>query len=134
MLLNLNWSFEEALAEISQVYAPGGYFSGPQRNRTIEAWGQFVGHARAVSEFDNAVARHGSLTALSRARRMTVPTLRALRSYYLALPPEPFRRRQLAAGQQFGRWHLVHKLGAGGNADVWRVRSSEGDRAIKILR
>jgi eukaryotic-like serine/threonine-protein kinase len=134
MLLNPNWSFDEALREISDVYEPGGYTSGPQRNRLIEAWGQVVGRNRAISELDQAVARYGSLTALARTRRITVRTLRKLRATYSGLPAEPARRRQLAAGQRFGRWHLVSKLGAGGNADVWKVRSTESEGAIKILR
>ena len=42
---------------ISDVYQPGGYIGGPQRNRTIEAWGQLVGRNRAVRELDQAVLR-----------------------------------------------------------------------------
>jgi serine/threonine-protein kinase len=134
MLLDPAWSFEQALAEISSVYTPGGYFGGPQRNRMIEAWGQLVGRNRAVRELDQAVVRYGSLTALGRAQSITVRTLRSLREYYLALPVDPHRPGRLASGDVLGSWHLVHRLGSGANAEVWKARSAGAEGAIKVLR
>lgn len=55
MLINPEWSFEQALGAISQTYQPGGMMSGVARNTAIEAWGQLVGSRRAVREFDQAV-------------------------------------------------------------------------------
>ena len=65
---------------------------------------------------------------------MRVGTLRGLRTYYSELPVERQRRERLTPGQRFGKWHLVHKLGSGANAEVWKVRSVDGDGAIKLLR
>lgn len=134
MILNPDWSFDEALAAITKEHPPGGYIGGPQRNRLIEAWGQIVGRNRALREFDQAVIAHGSLTALGRARRITVTSLRWLRDYYAALPLDPPQTDRLASGDVLGEWQLVHRLGGGANAEVWKVRSAQGVAAIKVLR
>jgi eukaryotic-like serine/threonine-protein kinase len=132
--LDPKWSFDEALAEISAIYRPGSFRGGPQRNRLIEVWGQLVGRTRALREFDQAVKEHGSLTALGRARGITISTLRSLRSDYALLPDDSSRSGRLIAGDMLGQWHLVQRIGGGGSAEVWRARSIHGDVAIKILR
>jgi hypothetical protein len=61
MQLDRRWNFEEALSAISDAYPPGGYTAGPQRNRTIEAWGQLVGPSRAFASL--ARVRRGRRSA-----------------------------------------------------------------------
>ena len=134
MQLDPQWSFDHAFGEITAVYRPGNYTSGPQRNRLIEAWGQLVGRTRALREFDQAVEEYGSLTALGREHRMTVSTLRSLRSFYESLFDDSSRSGRLVPGDVLGHWHLVQRIGSGGNADVWRARAAREDVAIKILR
>jgi serine/threonine protein kinase len=132
--LNPDWSFERALAEISAVYRPSGYFGPMQRHRVVESWGGLVGRERALKEFDDAIAKYGSITALGRQHSITVPILRELREHYSELPKELFRRARLIPGREFGSWHLIKRIGWGGNAEVWRVRSTIGDAAIKLLK
>lgn len=132
MMLDPGWSFEKALKEASDEYYPGGVASGPQRNRTIEAWGQLVGRRRAIRELDQAIARHGSITALGREHRITRKTIRALREFYerLPIPDGP----GLVPGDVLGPWHLIKRLGKGGSSEVWKARSARRDAAIKVLR
>src|SRR5437763_68341 len=34
-----------------------------------------------------------------------------------------------------GPWHLIERIGSGGNAEVWRAKNSAGDSvALKVLR
>lgn len=88
MLINKDWDFETAVEEISNKYYPGGITSGPLRNRQVEAWGQLVGRTRALSEFDAAIKRHGSLSAFGREYRVTLPTLRAFKEFFENLPDD----------------------------------------------
>lgn len=87
-----------------------------------------------MREFDQAVKEHGSLTALGRAHGITIRTLRSLRDDYAVLPDDSSRTGRPIAGDVLGQWHLVQRIGSGGNADVWRARSIHQDVAIKILR
>jgi hypothetical protein len=86
MLINKDWDFETAVKEISNKYYPGGITTGPLRNRQVEAWGQLVGRARALTEFDSAIQRYGSRTAFGREYRVTLPTLRHFREFFENLP------------------------------------------------
>jgi hypothetical protein len=58
----------------------------------IEAWGGLIGRARALKEFDDAVTKYGSITALGRQHHIKVSTLRKLREQYAELAKEPLRR------------------------------------------
>jgi serine/threonine protein kinase/sugar lactone lactonase YvrE len=41
----------------------------------------------------------------------------------------------MKAGDQFGAWELVERLGGGGNGDVWKARHEDGrEGAVKLLR
>src|ERR1043166_5990375 len=44
------------------------------------------------------------------------------------------RRFERKAGDVIGGWRLVHGLGIGGNAEVWRACKGEHELALKILR
>lgn len=133
VIIDPAWTFEEALHAVSQVYRPGGVVSGMARNAAIESWGQIVGPRRATREFDQTVARYGSLTAVGRAFSIAVRTLRALRASYESAPAAP-REAAIAEGDVFGQWQLIARIGTGGNAEVWRVRSASCNAAIKIPR
>lgn len=88
MHIDLKWSFEEALQNINKQYPPWGRVGPQLRNRQVEAWGQLAGRTRALAEFDSAVERIGSLTALSREYNITIPTLRNLRQFFTKLPDD----------------------------------------------
>lgn len=88
MLINKDWDFEIAVKEISNVYSPGGITTGQLRNRQVEAWGQLVGKTRAVTEFDDAIKRYGSLSAFGREYRVTVPILRHFREFFESMPDD----------------------------------------------
>ena len=88
MLINKDWDFETAVNEISIVYRPGGITTGQLRNRQIEAWGQLVGKTRSVTEFDDAIKKHGSLSAFGKEYRVTVPILRHFREFFESLPDD----------------------------------------------
>jgi hypothetical protein len=88
MLINKDWDFETAVKEISKVYYPGGYTTGPLRNRQVEAWGQLVGRTRALAEFDAAIKRYGSRSAFGREYRVTLDTLRNFREFFENLPDD----------------------------------------------
>ncbi|MCE7915914.1 MAG: TIR domain-containing protein [Nitrosomonas sp. PRO4] len=88
MLINKEWDFETAVNEISNVYRPGGKTTGPLRNRQVESWGQIVGKTRAVTEFDDAIKRYGSLSAFGREYSVTVPILRHFREFFESLPDD----------------------------------------------
>lgn len=88
MLLNKNWDFEQAIKEISEVYYPGGMTTGPLRNRQVEAWAQLVGKTRALTEFDAAIKKYGSLSAFGREYRVTLPTLHKFREFFENLPDD----------------------------------------------
>lgn len=94
-----------------------------------------MGGARALKEFDDAITKYGSITALGRRHHIKVSTLRELREQYAELAKDPFRKARLVAGREFGEWHLIKKIGSGENAEVWQVRSAtKGDAAIKLLK
>lgn len=86
MKLDVNWSFEDALSNINDRYPPYGMTNPQIRSTQLQAWGQLVGRTRAVSLFDEAIARHGSITSLGRQYSITVAKLREMRSYYNSLP------------------------------------------------
>lgn len=132
MMLERGWRFEKALEEASKEYYPGGVSTGPQRNRTIEAWGQLVGRTRAIREFDQAIAKLGSKAAFAREYQISSSTLRTLREFYQKLPI-PYGL-DLAPGDVLGSWTLVKALGSGGSAEVWKASSSRRNAAIKVLR
>lgn len=88
MLINKDWDFETAIAEISSVYRPGGITTGPLRNRQVESWGQLVGRTRALAEFDSAIKRYGSFSAFGREYSVTVSTLRHFREFFENLPDD----------------------------------------------
>src|ERR1041385_876334 len=44
------------------------------------------------------------------------------------------RRSERKVGDVIGGWRLVHWLGKGGNAEVWRACRGEHELALKILR
>lgn len=133
--LEESWTFEDALRSISSHYPVPSQILGPQRNRQIEAWGQLVGRARAIAEFDEAVRRFGSRTRLGREMQMSTKTLRELRAFYESLPTK--RSSRLYPGKVLGDWRLLKPLGSGASSDVWRARRQKGreeERAIKCLR
>ena len=35
------------------------------------------------------------------------------------------KKLKIKEGRSVGKWKLIHKLGAGGNGDVWKVLDSE---------
>lgn len=88
MIIELNWDFETAVREISNIYYPGGIATGQVRNRLIEAWGQLVGRKRAIEEFDAAIKKYGSLTTFGMQYRVTVRILQRFRDYFEALPED----------------------------------------------
>lgn len=134
MLINEQWSFEEALYHISRTYRPGGITTGPLRNRQIEAWGQLVGRTRALTELDAAIVRHRSMAAFGRMYSITPQTLKSLRQFFEDLPDDHVRG-SIYAGLQLGQWRLVGRLGSGGNAEVWRGKDAASrSAAIKILK
>src|SRR5437773_899221 len=132
-MIDPTWTFEEALANLSERYTPGSIIGGPQRNRQIEAWGQIAGRTRALAELDEAVNRYGSVTAFCKNNQITNRTLRGLRQFFEALP-EDKQSLKLYPGQKFGKWQLRYRLGGGGNADVWAARAGTATAAVKILR
>lgn len=94
MQLIPEWSFEEALENISKLYYPGGITTGPQRNQQIAAWGQLVGRTRALAEFDLAIQQYGSLTKFGKKHQITVRTLKNLREFFEKLPNDLLDREQ----------------------------------------
>jgi hypothetical protein len=50
MLLDPNWSFEEAVAEISNVYAPGGYSA----DQTSSSWNRLTSPLRQIDRLRRA--------------------------------------------------------------------------------
>ncbi len=80
-----DWTFEQALKELSHRHRPGGKTSGPVRNRLLESWGVAVGRERAVREFDQALAKYRSWTAAGKACRARPATLKRLREFYEGL-------------------------------------------------
>lgn len=93
MLIIKDWDFETAVKEISNKYYPGGISTGPLRNRQVEAWGQLVGRTRALTEFDAAIKRYGSLSAFGREYRATLLTLRSFRKFFENLPDSQVTER-----------------------------------------
>ena len=65
-----NWSFVDALINITRAYYPSGYANPVARRGLIEAWGAAVGATRASSELENAIDASGSVTAAARDFRM----------------------------------------------------------------
>lgn len=88
MLIDKNWNLQSAFEEINEAYRPGGEFSGPQRNRLIETWGQLVGKSRALEELELLIAQHGSMNKMSKAVRMAPKTVKLLRTFFESLPSE----------------------------------------------
>jgi hypothetical protein len=94
MAINSEWSFEEALVNINQQYPPYGYVGPQLRNRQIESWGQLVGRTRALASYDLAVEKNRSLTSLGRTYRLTIKTLRCLRTFFENLPDDLLDRER----------------------------------------
>ena len=86
MQLDTDWDFEEALININSHHPPYGYVGPQLRNRQIETWGQMVGRTRALSLFDAAVRKSGSLSAFGKEHSITTKTLRRFRAYFWNLP------------------------------------------------
>lgn len=131
--LQRHWDFEQAIENISDTFRPGSQLSGRARNAMVEAWGQLVGRERALACLDLALRRSGSISTLAKNSRATVPTIRRFRSFFERLPRRPTSSR-LEAGISLGGWMLSNKLGHGGNAEVWKAISLEGqEAAIKAV-
>ena len=88
MLIDKSWNLQSAFDKINQAYRPGGEFSGPQRNRLIETWGQLVGKSRALEELDLLIEQHGSMSKMSKSVRMAPKTIKLLRAFFESLPSE----------------------------------------------
>lgn len=88
MLIDKNWSLQSAFDKINQAYRPDGEFSGSQRNRLIETWGQLVGKVRALEELDLLIEQHGSMNKMSKSVRMATRTIKLLRAFFESLPSE----------------------------------------------
>ncbi len=88
MRIDENWDFETAMDEISAAYRPGGISTGQVRNNLIESWGQMVGRSRAITEFDIAIKKYGSLSAFGRKYSVTLSTLRRFRDFFESLPDD----------------------------------------------
>jgi serine/threonine protein kinase len=125
-------SFEQAVTAISARYRPGSIVSGSARNALVEAWGQLVGRQRALAEFDFFVSDAGSLSAAARRLQASTETIRRWRAAFETLP-EDNRPRSSLQGKIVGGWHLVRRLGGGGNGEVWLGRKGQERAAIKVL-
>lgn len=88
MLIDKNWNLQSAFDEINKVYRPGGEFSGPQRNRLIETWGQLVGKSRSLEELELLIEQYGSMNKMSKSVRMAPKTIKHLRTFFESLPSE----------------------------------------------
>jgi serine/threonine protein kinase len=125
------WTFAEAVMEISESHRPGSYMGGVARNQLVDAWGQVVGRTRALAEFDQALRSYGSMSAMSRELRARPDTLKAWRAHFAALPDDA-SPGVLHRGSVLGGWTLRASLGRGGNCEVWEaVHPSKGVGAIK---
>jgi len=120
MMIDPEWSFEEAVKAISNRYRPGSLMSGSTRNRLVDAWGQVVGRTRALAEYDLALTSYGSLTAMSRELQASAKTLKEWRSHFAALPDDT-SGDVLRRGSVLGGWTLQRSLGRGGNCEVWQA-------------
>jgi serine/threonine protein kinase len=133
MQLETSWDFEAAVAEISARWRPGGIGSGPARNRLIEAWGALVGRERAVADLDRLIKRCGSQSAAARELHMSLKTLREFLTFFAALPAAAADGK-LRPGTMVGSRRLQQRIGAGGNAEVWRaIDESANVCALKVL-
>ncbi len=134
LLIDKNWSLEQAFENINDTYYPGGLLSGPQRNRQIETWGQLVGRTRAVAELDLLIEQHGSASKMSKAVRMSAGTIKSLRQFFLSLPDDKGSDK-IYQGMTVGGYFLIRKMASGGSANIWRVRDSRKCHyAMKILK
>lgn len=88
MIIDRNWTLQEAFEHINQAYRPGGQLSGPQRNRLVETWGQLVGKSRATKEIDKLVETHGSMNRACKYVQMSPSTMKVLRLFFESLPDE----------------------------------------------
>ncbi|EGQ7970881.1 ATP-binding protein [Vibrio cholerae] len=88
MIIDRNWTLQEAFEHINQVYRPGGQLSGPQRNRLVETWGHLVGKSRATKEVDKLVETHGSMSKACKHVQMSPDTMKSLRRFFESLPDD----------------------------------------------
>ncbi|MGR6831390.1 ATP-binding protein [Aliivibrio wodanis] len=88
MIINKNWSLQNAFEVINSVYYPGGLQSGPQRNRQIETWGQLAGKTKALTELELLIKNYGSVNQMSKAVQMSSSTIKKLKIFFESLPDE----------------------------------------------
>jgi hypothetical protein len=126
ILIDPSWSFEQAVAYISQRYMPGSLVSGQARIVAIESWASLVGRESAVAQLDDFVTRTGSISAAARDLQMANKTLKRLRDFFETLPemrPEKSRNNKLvflshsSKDRPFAR-ELAERLKQNG-IDVW---------------
>ncbi|GIU23331.1 hypothetical protein TUM4637_06260 [Shewanella hafniensis] len=105
MIIDRNWTLQEAFEHINQAYRPGGQLSGPQRNRLVETWGQLVGKSRATKEVDKLLEMHGSMNKACKFVQMSPSTMKSLRSFFESLPDDlerlsPLEKYEFIEGQK----------------------------------
>lgn len=88
MIIDRNWTLQEAFEHINREYRPGGQLSGPQRNRLVEAWGQLVGKYRATKEVDKLLEIHGSMNKACKFVQISSGTMKSLISFFESLPDD----------------------------------------------
>jgi hypothetical protein len=81
-----DWDLERAIDELSARHAPGSLISGKTRNQLLRAWALVAGRERTMRDFNAAVAKRGSRTAVARHFAMRPSTLRELEQFFSELP------------------------------------------------
>lgn len=116
MIIDKNWSLQEAFEHINETYRPGGQLSGPQRNRLVETWGQLVGKSRAIKEIDKLVQTHGSMNKACKYVQMSSNTMKGLRRFFESLPDglerlSPMEEREFLEGEKVSfEEDLIHEF------------------------
>lgn len=127
--LDRDWGFLQALDEINSHYKPGGMVSGMARNVQIQNWGVLVGRTRALAEVELAISLAGSKSKLCRIIQISASSLNMMIDFFESLPND-INKQGIQQGTSISGHLLLRQIGKGGNAVVWKTRTTNNNLHI----
>jgi hypothetical protein len=135
--------FEELVLALNDEHRPGSIIAGKTRNALVRAWALFAGRERALSELQEAIARHGSKAALARSLTMTRETLDKFERHFSSVRQvDPRGRRDNSPSSAFRRLSAHDQVEAARLASellskpelLQLLRSTQGPETTRLLQ
>jgi hypothetical protein len=86
VIINPNWSLEDAVEAAWKAHRGGGITSQGYRNNVLRTWGNVVGRQCALEEFNKLVNEYGTKKAFAEALGTSVTSLRSIEKHFLGIP------------------------------------------------